>query len=79
MLVPTAAMWTLSRLSEAFLARKQDTYILDAGLDNGIELPYTCRGGICGCAERCLLVLDLVEDCCKHDFDLLACRRPWLA
>ena len=27
----------------------QDTYILDAGLDAGVELPYTCRGGICGC------------------------------
>ncbi|PRW57228.1 chloroplast precursor [Chlorella sorokiniana] len=24
-------------------------YILDAGLDAGLELPYTCRGGICGC------------------------------
>lgn len=26
----------------------QDSYILDAGLDAGVELPYTCRGGICG-------------------------------
>lgn len=26
----------------------QDSYILDAGLDAGLELPYTCRGGICG-------------------------------
>jgi hypothetical protein len=26
----------------------QDAYILDAGLDAGLELPYTCRGGICG-------------------------------
>ena len=26
----------------------QDTYILDSGLDGGLELPYTCRGGICG-------------------------------
>lgn len=34
----------------------QDTYILDAGLDAGLDLPYTCRGGICGCApcmSRC--------------------------
>ena len=22
---------------------------MDAGLDAGVELPYTCRGGICGC------------------------------
>lgn len=26
----------------------QDTYILEAGLNNDVELPYTCRGGICG-------------------------------
>lgn len=27
----------------------QGGYILDAGLDAGLELPYTCKGGICGC------------------------------
>ncbi|KAK9917375.1 hypothetical protein WJX75_003684 [Coccomyxa subellipsoidea] len=30
-----------------------DTYILEAGLNNDVELPYTCRGGICGaCVGR---------------------------
>lgn len=24
-------------------------YILDAGLEAGLELPFTCKGGICGC------------------------------
>lgn len=31
----------------------QDTYILDSGLGAGLELPFTCRGGICGaCVGR---------------------------
>ena len=25
-------------------------YVLEAGLEAGLELPYTCRGGICGYA-----------------------------
>ena len=32
----------------------QDTYILEAGLQNDVELPYTCRGGICGYASSVL-------------------------
>jgi 2Fe-2S type ferredoxin len=32
----------------------EDQYILDAGIDAGLELPFTCRGGICGaCVARC--------------------------
>lgn len=27
---------------------QKDTYLLDSGLDAGLELPFTCRGGICG-------------------------------
>lgn len=31
----------------------QATYLLDSGLDAGLELPFTCRGGICGaCVGR---------------------------
>lgn len=30
------------------LSVSQDGYILDAGLNAGLELPFTCRGGICG-------------------------------
>lgn len=31
----------------------KSSYILDAGLEAGLELPFTCRGGICGaCVGR---------------------------
>ena len=55
-------------LSDTHYCIAQDTYILDAGLDAGVELPYTCRGGICGCGAplpdsiRCCLQLT----CYKH-------------
>lgn len=29
----------------------QDTYILDSAIDQGVELPYTCKSGICGWAQ----------------------------
>lgn len=33
----------------------EDQYILDAGIDAGLELPFTCRGGICGaCVAKCV-------------------------
>lgn len=30
-----------------------DRYILDIAIDNGVELPFSCRGGVCGaCVGR---------------------------
>jgi hypothetical protein len=38
---------------EAAVESRKDTYILDSGLEAGLELPFTCRGGICGaCVGR---------------------------
>ena len=33
---------------EITITCKKSEYILDAGLEAGLELPYTCRAGICG-------------------------------
>jgi ring-1,2-phenylacetyl-CoA epoxidase subunit PaaE len=40
---------------KAFLLEKGEENILEAGLANGIELPYSCRGGVCSTC-RCRLV-----------------------
>ena len=40
---------------EAVVECPEDQYILDAAIDAGLELPYTCRGGICGaCIAKCV-------------------------
>lgn len=63
-------------------------YILDAGLDAGIEIPFTCRGGICGaCVARCVsgevdqsditdLEFTLSEEELKNGMVLLCMARP---
>ena len=35
------------------LMHPQGTYMLDAGIKEGLELPYSCRGGICGYEAHC--------------------------
>jgi len=63
-------------------------YILDAGLEAGIEIPFTCRGGICGaCVARCArgrvdqsdiadLEFTLGEDEIEAGMALLCMARP---
>ena len=63
-------------------------YILDAGLEAGIEIPFTCRGGICGaCVARCArgdvdqsdiadLEFTLGEDEIEAGMTLLCMARP---
>ena len=40
---------------KSFLLEKEKENIIEAGLRNGIELPYSCRGGVCSTC-RCRLV-----------------------
>jgi 2Fe-2S type ferredoxin len=65
-----------------------EQYILDAGLDAGIEIPFTCRGGICGaCVARVAkgavdqsditdLEFTLSEDEIEAGMALLCMARP---
>ena len=32
---------------KSFLLEKEKENIIEAGLRNGVELPYSCRGGVC--------------------------------
>ena len=53
---------------------KKSEYILDAGLEAGLELPYTCRAGICGaCVGR--VVSGQVDQSDVRDFVLFWFRR----
>ena len=47
------------RQSEFVMARNEDT-ILDAALEHGIELPYSCKGGVCSTC-RCKMTAGEVE------------------
>ena len=39
---------------QSFHMRPDDSSILDAALENGVELPYSCKGGVCSTC-RCML------------------------
>ena len=65
-----------------------DQYVLDAALEAGLELPFTCRGGICGaCVAKCVsgatdqsditdLEFTLDEDEQKEGLTLLCMAYP---
>jgi ring-1,2-phenylacetyl-CoA epoxidase subunit PaaE len=46
---------TLDGATRTFILEKAKENILEAGLRNGIELPYSCKGGVCSTC-RCRLV-----------------------
>ena len=54
----------------------QSDYILDAGLAAGLELPYTCRSGICGaCVGRVAAGAVDMSDVSFFQFFLLGLAR----
>jgi ring-1,2-phenylacetyl-CoA epoxidase subunit PaaE len=55
---------------QTFLMRADDTSILDAAAEHGIELPYSCKGGVCSTC-RCLLASGEV------DMALNYALEPW--
>lgn len=66
----------------------KDTYILDAGVEAGLELPFTCRAGICGtCVGRVIegqvdmsdvadISFTLEEDEIEQGLALICMSRP---
>ena len=55
---------------QSFQMRPDNASILDAAQDSGLELPYSCKGGVCSTC-RCLLTKGEV------DMQLNYALEPW--
>jgi ring-1,2-phenylacetyl-CoA epoxidase subunit PaaE len=59
-------------LTRSFTMAKNKGTVLDAALEEGIELPYSCKGGVCGTC-RCKLIkgeVDMDANYALEDYEL---------
>jgi ferredoxin len=71
------ATYTIQLEAGSSFTCSDDTYILDAAEDQGIDLPYSCRAGACStCAAQLADQSFLDDDQMRQGYALLCVSYP---